>query len=101
MATAQYNFERLRQASQQLTQAQNRLDTKLTEMRNVIANMVSGDFKTTGASGTLNEAYAQFTDKASRTLETLHNTSRFLQGIVQQQQQLDGNLQQGFRRLSG
>jgi uncharacterized protein YukE len=100
MKRAAYNYEALRTAAADLIQKKNELDQQLTEMRNMIANMVSGDFKTTQASGKLNEVYAQFTDKATKTLETLQRTSDFLKGIIAKQEEVEGSTTDIFTGLN-
>lgn len=100
MTRAAYNYEALRTASSQLIQAKNRLDQKLTDMRNMIATMVGGDFKTTQASGKLDEVYSQFTDKATKTMETMQRTSDFLRGVIAKQQEVEGSTTDVFGGLA-
>lgn len=99
MARAQYNYAAISAGARNLRQTHYNLDNKLTEMRNMIGNMVSGEFKTTAASGTLNDSYTQFTTRATKTLQTLNKTAQYLDSIVNQQKQLDGNLNTDFGRL--
>lgn len=100
MKRAAYSYGALETGASQLIQAKNRLDQKLTEMRNMIANMVGGDFKTTQASGKLNEVYGQFTDKATKTMQTMQRTSDFLKGIIAKQKEVEGSTTDVFQGLN-
>ena len=99
MADINVDYDAVVQAANRLRTGRGQLDQKLQQLKSMIDNLISSQFKTTSASGKLGDAYGRFTEAARRALESLDGMGSYLDSVKQQHEELDQNLAGGFGSL--
>ncbi|HEY3629784.1 MAG TPA: WXG100 family type VII secretion target [Jatrophihabitantaceae bacterium] len=89
------SYDGLQQASTQLKNGKEEITQKLQQLKGLVDQLTSGEFKTQVASGKFNESYQQFTTSATNLVESLDSISQYLNNVIQQHQQLDQSLAGG------
>ncbi|MCL2785409.1 MAG: WXG100 family type VII secretion target, partial [Propionibacteriaceae bacterium] len=79
-------------ASLKLENGRQEINTKLQELKTFIDNLVSSGFVTEKASVKFAETYADFTNSATKTIESLNGLSQFLKTATQEMQATDSSL---------
>lgn len=95
MADINVGYDGLQQTSTQLKNGKEELTQKLQQLKGLVDQLTSGEFKTQVASGKFNESYQQFTTSATNLVESLDSISQYLNNVIQQHQQLDQSLAGG------
>jgi WXG100 family type VII secretion target len=94
------DYDAVVQAANRLTEGKQRLDQKLDQLKSMIDNLISTQFKTTAASGKLGDAQSRFTQAAKQTMAALNGMSQYLESVKRQHEELDQNLAGGFGSIS-
>jgi WXG100 family type VII secretion target len=95
MTSINIGYDGLQQTSTQLKTGKEELTQKLQQLKGLVDQLTSGEFKTQVASGKFNESYQQFTTSATNLVESLDSISQYLNNVIQQHQQLDQSLAGG------
>jgi WXG100 family type VII secretion target len=95
MADINLDYDGVIQAANRLRTGKGQLDQKLTQMKSMIDNLISSQFKTTQASGKLGEAFGRFTQAAQKSVESLEGMASYLDSVKRQHEELDQNLASG------
>ena len=95
MTSINIGYDGLQQTSTQLKNGKEELTQKLQQLKGLVDQLTSGEFKTQVASGKFNESYQQFTTSATNLVESLDSISQYLNNVIQQHQQLDQSLAGG------
>jgi uncharacterized protein YukE len=101
MSDINVDYDAVIRSANRLRTGRGQLDQKLQQLKSMIDNLISSQFKTTAASGKLGDAYTRFTDNARRALESLDGMGSYLDSVKQQHEELDQNLAGGFGSLGG
>ena len=101
MSDINVDYDAVVRAANRLRTGQSQLDQKLRQLKSMIDNLITSQFKTTAASGKLGDAYTRFTDAATKANEALNGMGSYLDSVRQQHEELDQNLAGGFGSLSG
>ena len=101
MSDINVDYDAVVQAATRLKNGRTELNQKLEQLKSMIDNLVSTQFKTTAASGKLGDAQSRFTQAAKRTMESLDGMGSYLESVKRQHEELDQNLAGGFGSISG
>jgi WXG100 family type VII secretion target len=99
MADINVDYDAVVRSANRLRSGRGQLDQKLNQLKSMIDNLISSQFKTTAASGKLGDAYTRFTNAARRSIEALDGMGSYLESVKQQHEELDQNLAGGFGSL--
>lgn len=99
MADINVDYDAVVRSANRLKTGRGQLDQKLQQLKGMIDNLISAQFKTTAASGKLGDAYSRFTEAARKSIESLDGMGTYLESVKQQHEDLDQNLAGGFGNL--
>ena len=101
MSDINVDYDAVVRSANQLKNGRTQLNQKLEQLKSMIDNLVSSQFKTTAASGKLGDAQSRFTQAAKRTMDSLDGMGSYLESVKRQHEELDQNLAGGFGSISG
>jgi uncharacterized protein YukE len=101
MSDINVDYDAVVRSANQLKNGRQQLNQKLEQLKSMIDNLVSTQFKTTAASGKLGDAQSRFTQAAKRTMDSLDGMGSYLESVKRQHEELDQNLAGGFGSISG
>jgi WXG100 family type VII secretion target len=101
MADINVDYDAVVRSANRLKTGRGQLDQKLQQLKGMIDNLISSQFKTTAASGKLGDAYSRFTNAARQTMQALDGMGSYLESVKQQHEELDQNLAGGFGSIGG
>jgi len=96
MANMNVTYQEMTDAANKLTTGKEDINSKLTDLKNFIAQLVSSGFVTDQASGRFNETYQNFTTAATQTISALDGLSSYLKQAAQALQDTDQQLANGL-----
>jgi uncharacterized protein YukE len=99
MADINVDYDAVVRSANRLKTGRGQLDQKLQNLKGMVDNLITTQFKTTAASGKLGDAYSRFTDAAKRSIEALDGMGNYLESVKRQHEELDQNLAGGFGSL--
>lgn len=97
MANMNVTYSRMEDSARRLKSGKADLDQKLTELRNLITQLVNDGFTTTSASGAFDQSYQEFTQGAKKTISGLDGMADFLTKAAQTMRQVDQDLARSLR----
>ncbi len=97
MANMNVTYAELDTTANQLTQGQGDLEQILSNLQQIVGNLVSSGFVTDAASGAFQQSYDDFTSGAKQTVAGLEGMSQFLKQAAQTLSDVDSQLAQGIR----
>ena len=97
MANLNVTYDELNTTAGQLQSGQSDLETTLSHLQQIVANLVSSGFVTDQASGAFQQSYDEFTTGAKQTVEGLTGMASFLTQAAQTLSDVDSQLAQGIR----
>jgi len=89
-------YQEMHDAATKLTTGESDINSKLTELKNYIAQLVSSGFVTDQASGRFNDTYQQFTTAATQTISALDGLASYLNQAANAIQETDQQLANGL-----
>lgn len=92
MANLNVTYDQMQGAAGRLRAGQADLESKLQELRSLVAQLVQDGFTTTRASGAFDSAYEQFTSGAQRTVQGIDGMAQFLEKAAAALQSTDEQL---------
>lgn len=97
MSNVNVTFEEMRNAASQLRQGQEQLNTTLTDLSNIINNLVETGFVTDLASVTYQDQFVQFTDGTRTAVDALESLAAYLEQAADVLASTDGDLSSAIR----
>ena len=92
MANLNVTYEQMQTAASQLRNGQTDLESKLGELRGLVAQLVTDGFVTSVASGAFDASYEQFTTGARTTIGGIDGLAQFLDSASAALQSTDEQL---------
>ncbi len=92
MANLNVSYDQMASASAQLRTGQADLETKLSELRALVGQLITDGFATTAASGAFDASYEQFTSGARTTVGGIDGMAQFLDSAASALQSTDEQL---------
>lgn len=97
MANVNVTYEDLRSSASQLRAGQEQLNSTLTELSNLINNLVETGFVTDLASVTYQDQYQQFTDGTRTAVDALEGLAAYLEQAAEVLANTDSDLSNAIR----
>jgi WXG100 family type VII secretion target len=97
MSNMNVTYAELDSTANQLTTGQSDLEQILSNLQNIVANLVSSGFQTDSASGAFQTSYDDFTTGAKQTVAGLEGMAQFLKTTAQTLADVDSQLASGIR----
>lgn len=82
MANLNVTYQDMEDAAGRLTNGQNDIESKLTELKALVDSLVSGGYVTDKSSKAFDSSYAEFNDGATKTIAGLEGMSGFLKAAA-------------------
>lgn len=98
MTNLSVTYDRMSSAAMQLRTGQTDLETRLGELRSIVAQLITDGFTTSAASGAFDASYEQFTAGARTTIGGIEGMAHFLDSAATALQSTDEQL---ASRLAG
>lgn len=98
MANVNVTYQELSDTASRLSAGQADLESKLSELKRIVDNLVAEGFQTDKASGSFQTSYEEFTTGATKTVQGLEGLSSFLKSSADAFQQVDDQLSSAIRR---
>lgn len=98
MANLNVTYDDMTSAATRLTNGQNDIINKLTELKSLISGLVSGGYVTEKSSVAFNNAYEEFDKGATQTINGLEGMSAFLKAAAQALGDTDQQLASALNR---
>ena len=83
MANLNVTYQDMEDAAGRLTNGQNEIESKLSELKSLVDSLVSGGYVTDKSSKAFDASYAEFNDGATKTIAGLEGMSGFLKAAAQ------------------
>ncbi|MDP9796884.1 WXG100 family type VII secretion target [Catenuloplanes nepalensis] len=98
MANVNVTYQEMRDASNRLTRGKEEIYSKLTELQNMVNNLVNGGYVTDASSKQFDESYREFNDGAQKMAEGLEGMGKYLTAAADTFQQADDELAKALRK---
>lgn len=97
MANINVTYEEIRTTSTRLISGRDDLVAKLTELKNIVDNLVDSGFNTEQAGEAFRQSYADFTNGSTNAVNGLEGLSNFLTSAAETLEQTDTSLASAIR----
>ncbi|MGI9001328.1 MAG: WXG100 family type VII secretion target [Pseudonocardia sp.] len=91
-------YEEMRNAGRQLQAGQNDIESRLTQLKSQVDQLVSGGYVTDVSSKQFQTSYDEFNTGARKTIEGLEGMNQYLNAAADAFQQTDQQLSQQLNR---
>ncbi|GAB7053054.1 WXG100 family type VII secretion target [Catenuloplanes indicus] len=98
MANVNVTYQEMRDAANRLTRGKEEIYSKLTELQNMVNNLVNGGYVTDASSKQFDESYREFNDGAQKMAEGLEGMGKYLTAAADTFQQADDELAKALRK---
>ncbi|GAB7043023.1 MULTISPECIES: WXG100 family type VII secretion target [Catenuloplanes] len=98
MANVNVTYQEMRDAANRLTRGKEEIFSKLTELQNMVNNLVNGGYVTDASSKQFDESYREFNDGAQKMAEGLEGMGKYLTAAADTFQQADDELAKALRK---
>jgi WXG100 family type VII secretion target len=98
MANLNVTYEEMNDASHRLDAGRDSMTNTLTELKNLIDQLVAGGFQTQLASGAFQDTYEQFTSGTTQAVQGLDGMAKFLRGAATAMQNTDEQLARAIQQ---
>lgn len=98
MANVNVTYQEMRDAANRLTQGKEDILSKLTELQNLVNNLVNGGYVTDSSSKRFDESYKEFNDGATKMAEGLEGMGKYLTAAADTFQQADDELAKALNK---
>jgi WXG100 family type VII secretion target len=83
MANLNVTYQDMEDAAGRITNGQHEIETKLTQLKQLVDGLVNGGYVTDKSSKAFDSSYVQFNDGATKTIAGLEGMSGFLKKAAQ------------------
>ena len=98
MANVNVTYEEMRAAGKQLQAGQNDIETRLSQLKSLVDQLVSGGYVTDVSSRQFQSSYEEFNQGARQTIQALEGMNQYLHAAADAFQQTDQQLSQQLGR---
>ncbi|WP_305783096.1 WXG100 family type VII secretion target [Symbioplanes lichenis] len=98
MANVNVTYQEMRDAANRLTRGKEEIMSKLTELQNMVQNLVNGGYVTDSSSKQFDESYREFNDGATKMAEGLEGMGKYLTAAADTFQQADEELAKALNK---
>ncbi|GLY98648.1 WXG100 family type VII secretion target [Actinoplanes sp. NBRC 103695] len=98
MANVNVTYQEMRDAANRLTRGKEEILSQLTELRNMVNNLVNGGYVTDSSSKQFDQSYQEFNDGATKMAEGLEGMGKYLTAAADTFQQADDELAKALRK---
>ncbi|MFI5842394.1 WXG100 family type VII secretion target [Catenuloplanes sp. NPDC051500] len=98
MANVNVTYQEMRDAANRLTRGKEEIFSKLTELQNMVNNLVNGGYVTDASSKQFDESYREFNEGAQKMAEGLEGMGKYLTAAADTFQQADDELAKALRK---
>ncbi len=98
MPNVNVTYEEMRNAGRQLQAGKNDIETRLSQLKGQVDQLVAGGYVTDVSSKQFQTSYDEFNKGARQTIEGLEGMSSYLNGAADAFQQTDQQLSQQLHR---
>lgn len=98
MANLNVTYDEMNDAATRLDQGRDTMTNTLTELKNLIDQLVAGGFQTQLASGAFQDTYEQFTTGTTQAVNGLDGMAKFLRGAATAMQSTDEQLARAIQQ---
>jgi WXG100 family type VII secretion target len=98
MPNVNVTFQEMQDAANRMTHGKEEIMSKLTELRNMVNNLVNGGYVTDSSSKQFDQSYTEFNDGATKMAEGLEGMGKYLTSAADTFQQADEELAKALRQ---
>jgi WXG100 family type VII secretion target len=91
-------YQEMQDASSRLTNGKEEIMSKLTELRNMVNNLVNGGYVTDSSSKQFDQSYTEFNEGATKMAEGLEGMGKYLKAAADTFQQADEELAKALKQ---
>ncbi|SDS66466.1 WXG100 family type VII secretion target [Actinoplanes derwentensis] len=97
MANVNVTYQEMRDASNKLNSGREEILTKLSELKNLVNNLVNGGYVTDSSSKQFDQSYTEFNEGATKVIGGLEGMGKYLTAAADTFQQADDELAKALR----
>ncbi|GLY04410.1 MULTISPECIES: WXG100 family type VII secretion target [Actinoplanes] len=97
MANVNVTYQEMRDASNRLNSGREEILSKLSELKNLVNNLVNGGYVTDSSSKQFDESYNEFNEGATKVIGGLEGMGKYLTTAADTFQQADDELAKALR----
>lgn len=98
MANINVTYADMQDAAKRLTAGQSDIESKLTELKNLVNNLVTGGYVTDTSSKAFDASYTEFNEGATKTISGIEGISQYLTAAADALQSTDEELAKALKR---
>jgi WXG100 family type VII secretion target len=97
VANVNVTYQEMRDASNKLNSGREEILTKLSELKNLVNNLVNGGYVTDSSSKQFDQSYTEFNEGATKVIGGLEGMGKYLTAAADTFQQADDELAKALR----
>jgi WXG100 family type VII secretion target len=97
MANLNVTYQDLNDTANKLKSGKADIESKLSELKRAVDQLISAGFQTDKASGAFGESYSEFTTGVTQTIQGLEGMSKFLTVTAEAFEDIDSQLSTAIR----